>query len=339
MHVRRPCAASGRSPARLITTLMAALVLLTGAAALPAARADSPDAPVTHGDEGPPLTVDEAALDRSLDCHGDLAGSDRNTILLLHGTTANASANWSWNWEPALAAEGRPYCTVELPENGLQDIQVSAENVTHAIRTIHATSGRKVDIVGHSQGGMIGRWTTKWWPDTRDMVANMVGFGSSNNGSDMISLTCAVGCPDALRQQSSGSDFITTLNDDGATYPGIRYTTIATRFDEIVTPYDRAFLPAADNVTNITLQDQCPNELVDHFLLAVSNPVWELANQALDGNPSPSVDPGACLKLMPGVDPARLPENTGDTLLTLSGALISTPWTQTEPGPADYVRR
>jgi triacylglycerol lipase len=155
----------------------------------------------------------------------------------------------------------------------------------------------------------------------------------------MISLTCTVACPEALRQQSSGSNFITALNDGGATYPGIRYTTVATRFDEIVAPYDRAFLPAADNVTNITLQDQCPDEPVDHFLLAVSNPVWELANQALDGNPSPSVDPGACLKLMPGVDPAQLPGHTRDTLMTVFGSLTSTPWTQTEPGPADYVRR
>jgi triacylglycerol lipase len=169
METRRPRSATGTSPLRLTFALMCAFVLAVGVAALPGARAADAS--------GPALTVDEAALDRSLSCHGDLSGSDRNTVLLLHGTTADVAANWSWSWEPALTAQGRPYCTVELPMDGMQDIQVSAENVTHAIRTIHSTSGRKVDIVGHSQGGMIGRWTTKWWPDTRDMVANMVGFG------------------------------------------------------------------------------------------------------------------------------------------------------------------
>lgn len=84
----------------------------------------------------------------------------------------------------------------------MQDVRVSAENLSHATRTVYAETGRKVDLVGHSQGGMIGRWTTKWWPDTRAMVANMVGLGSSNNGSDMISLTCTVAYPEALRQQS-----------------------------------------------------------------------------------------------------------------------------------------
>lgn len=179
-----------------VTALLASLLVSAGGAvSAPAATAQE-----VPSDTGPALTIDEASLDRSLNCHGDLAGSDRNTVILLHGTTANVEANWSWIWEPALAEEGRPYCTVELPDNGMQDVRVSAENVTRAIRTVYAESGRKVDLVGHSQGGMIGRWTTKWWPDTRAMVANMVGLGSSNNGSDMISLTCTVACPEALRQ-------------------------------------------------------------------------------------------------------------------------------------------
>lgn len=292
----------------------------------------------TVQDKGPELTTDRASLDQSLRCHGDLSGSDREPVLLLHGTTSNSKANWSWTWEPALAREGRPYCTVDLPMNGMQDIQVSAENVTHAIRTVHGKSGKKVDIVGHSQGGMIGRWTTKWWPDTRDMVDSMVGFGSSNHGSDLISLVCTVACPEALRQQSSGSDFLSVLNESPETYPGIRYTTIATRFDEVVFPHDKAFLPSGPNVTNIILQDQCPNEPVEHFLLAVSNPVWELALQALDGRENPRVDADDCMKLMPGVDPTRLHENVPAGLMTTVDTLLSTEWTTSEPPVSPYAR-
>lgn len=333
MDVGRNGAFTRWIPPRSLGVLATAVTVVLGILVAPVAGAG------TARGAGPALTTDQASLDRSLRCHGDMSGSDHDPVILLHGTTSNSQANWSWTWEPALAQEGRPYCTVDLPMNGMQDIQVSAENVTHAIRTVHEKSGKKVDIVGHSQGGMIGRWTTTWWPDTRDMVGNMVGLGSSNHGSDMISLLCTVACPEALRQQSSGSDFLSILNEAPETYPGIRYTTIATHFDEIVFPHDKAFLPAGPNVTNITLQDQCPNEPVEHFLLAASNPVWELALQALDGRDEPRVEAVDCMKLMPGVDPARLHENVPAALTSTVDALISTEWTTSEPAPADYTTR
>lgn len=191
--------------------------------------------------------------------------------------------------------------------------------------------------MGHSQGGMLGQWSTAWWPDTRDMVDSMVGLGSSNNGSDMLSLLCTGPCPEALRQQSSGSQFLTLLNAQPETYPGISYTTIATRYDEVVYPHDLAFLEPGPNVTNITLQDQCPGEPVEHFLLAVSNPVWELSLQALDGSSNPQVTADDCGKLMPGVDPSQLPRNVPMALGSSVEALISNEWTFDEPAPADYT--
>jgi hypothetical protein len=43
---------------------------------------------------------------------------------------------------------------------------------------------------------------------------------------------------------------------------------IATEDDEVVTPYANAFLPEAPNVTNITVQQQCPQDSTDHLELA-----------------------------------------------------------------------
>lgn len=72
-----------------VTALLASLLVSAGGAvSAPAATAQE----VASG-TGPALTVDEASLDRSLKCHGDLAGSDRNTVIPLHGTTANVEAN------------------------------------------------------------------------------------------------------------------------------------------------------------------------------------------------------------------------------------------------------
>lgn len=77
---------------------------------------------------------------------------------------------------------------------------------------------------------------------------------------------------------------------------------------------------------------------MEHFLLAASNPVWELAVQALDGNPDPRVDPSACQKLMPGVDVAQIPAGLPSTVGTIVGALAGSPWTAAEPPVADYAR-
>jgi hypothetical protein len=40
----------------------------------------------------------------------------------------------------------------------MADIQVAAEYVVNALRTMHAQTGGKVEYVGYSQGGMVGRW-------------------------------------------------------------------------------------------------------------------------------------------------------------------------------------
>ena len=71
----------------------------------------------------------------------------------------------------------------------------------------------------------------------------------------MLSPLCA-GCV----EQEQGSAFLTNLNAT-ATVPGVQYTVIESKDDEVVTPFTNAFLPAASNVTNITVQNQCPQDM------------------------------------------------------------------------------
>src|SRR5205814_2178538 len=105
-------------------------------------------------------------LGDAVHCSGELARANRNVVLVIPGTTL-APENYAWNWVRALAAMHWPYCTVALPDRGMNDVQVAAEYVVYAIRRVSAASGRRVDIVGHSQGGMAPRWTLRFWPDTR----------------------------------------------------------------------------------------------------------------------------------------------------------------------------
>jgi hypothetical protein len=64
-------------------------------------------------------------------------------VLLVDGTGSNPEHNFSWNWEPALTNLDHPWCAVALPDNGMDDVQVAAEYVVHAIRKMYAEAGRR----------------------------------------------------------------------------------------------------------------------------------------------------------------------------------------------------
>src|ERR687885_626093 len=116
-------------------------------------------------------------------CSGS-AGSGWGVFLplLVPGTTVDPRTNFGIAWIPAFEALGYPYCYVVTPHRGMDDIQVSSEHVVYAIREVYRRSGRKVDIIGHSQGGTNPRWALRWWPDTRAMVGDYIGIAPSAHG-------------------------------------------------------------------------------------------------------------------------------------------------------------
>jgi triacylglycerol esterase/lipase EstA (alpha/beta hydrolase family) len=101
-------------------------------------------------------------------------------------------------------------------------------------------------------------------------------------------------CP-ACEQQRAGSAFITALNSGGETVPGVSYTVIQTRYDQVVTPYTSAFL-SGPAVTNIVLQNQCVLDLGDHLSMPYDHIVAAAVLTALD--PSHPVHP-VCTPILP----------------------------------------
>src|SRR5437764_651435 len=102
-------------------------------------------------------------------------------------------------------ALGRPYCTIELPNKAMTDIQVAGEYVVYALRTMSRFEGhskaRKVQIIGYSQGGMVPRWALRFWPDTRKLVDDDVGLDASNHGTITAeSSWLKAGCAAAISQ-------------------------------------------------------------------------------------------------------------------------------------------
>jgi hypothetical protein len=198
------------------------------------------------------------------------------------------------------------------------------------------------------QGGTVGRWALKWWPDTRAIVEDVIGLSPSNHGTLSARAVCLASCPPSFWQQLDGSRFITALNDGGETFAGIDYTVAYTRYDEIVTPNVDARTASSPlrtgggRVSNVQVQEICPADVSDHLAVGSYDPVaWALALDALDHDgPADAgrIGRGVCGRLfMPGVDAAAFAANYARYAATIGRAVLLGEQVRTEPPLRCYV--
>jgi triacylglycerol esterase/lipase EstA (alpha/beta hydrolase family) len=234
-------------------------------------------------------------------------------VVLVHGTLGDMTDSWQ-ALSPLLTNAG--YCVFALnyggpagdPIQATGDIPTSAAELASFVsRVLAATGAPQVDIVGHSQGGMMPRWYLKFLGGA-PLVHTLVGLAPSNHGTTVDGLTALTasspGFGSALNafcvactQQLAGSSFLATLNAGGDTVPGPTYTVIETRYDEVVTPYTSAFLTGAA-VTNVVVQQQCPTDFADHLAIIYDRVALADVLHALD--PSDTA-PIPCALVLPGV--------------------------------------
>jgi triacylglycerol esterase/lipase EstA (alpha/beta hydrolase family) len=186
---------------------------------------------------------------------------------------------------PQLAQLG--YCvhtfTYGADETG--DIPASAQELARFVaQLLTRTGARRVSIVGHSEGGMMPRYYVKFLGGEAT-VDKLVALAPSNHGTlNPATFGGAVtGCV-ACTQQQAGSAFLTHLNAGAETPPPVDYTVIETMYDEVVVPYASAFLsgPAA-RVTNVTLQQRCPTDIVGHLGITTDPVALQWVENALGG--------------------------------------------------------
>lgn len=226
-------------------------------------------------------------------------------VILVHGTFGDMSDSWQ-ALSPLLKNNG--YCVFALNYGSYNGsgafgvyatgrIEDSARQLGDFIgRVLGATHATQVDIVGHSQGGMMPRWYMKF-DDGAAQVHTLVGLAPSNHGTTADGLFTLAGyfpgasaafvnCP-ACAEQVAGSSFMNKLNSGGDTLPGVSYTVIESAYDEVVTPYTSAFLAGANN---ITLQAQCPLDDGEHLSMPYDHIADADVLTALDPNhPAPVV--------------------------------------------------
>ncbi len=228
-------------------------------------------------------------------------------VVLVHGLGATMGENWA-TLAPLLANEG--YCVFALTYGtapgeqavgGLAPMeQSSAELATFVNRVLAATGAAKVDLVGHSEGTVMPQWYLKFRGGAakvdKYVAITPIYGGTTLNGIGALAQTLT----DAFPQYSSyftggfaqfcgscleflrGSDFNRRLYADGVyAVPGITYTTIMTKYDELVTPYTSGYLHSP-NATNIVVQNQCGLDFAEHVAVAFDPVVAQDVLNALD---------------------------------------------------------
>ncbi|MEV7149385.1 alpha/beta fold hydrolase [Streptomyces sp. NPDC093084] len=270
-------------PWKRVLRPLTALLFAVAVATVPAATAHASSAPSTGWND--------------YSCRPSAAHP--RPVILVHGTLGNSVDNWL-SLAPYL--EDRGYCVFSLDYGqlsgvpvfyGLGPIDKSAEQLSAYVdKVLSATGAAKADLVGHSQGGMMPRYYLKFLGGAAKVNA-LVGLAPDNHGATISGLTNLLpyfpGASDLIKattpglaDQIPGSAFLTKLNAGGDTVPGVHYTVISTKYDEVATPWQSQFLTGSD-VHNVLLQDLCSLDLSEHVAIGLFDRIafHEVAN-ALD---------------------------------------------------------
>ncbi len=242
-------------------------------------------------------------------------------MVLVHGLGATMGENWA-TMAPLLADNG--YCVFALTYGlnpgeqlvgGVQAMEESSQQLAAFVNQVLAATGAaKVDLVGHSEGTVMPQYYLKFLGGAAKVdkyVAitplyrgtTLDGVGTLLSTLEQLFPAAAVPLQQAVAGECgscqeflAGSPFLQHLYADGVyAVPGVTYTTIMTRYDELVSPYTSGMLDAP-NATNIVVQDQCPLDFSDHVSMAFDPVVGQDMLNALD-----PADPGAvpCTLVLP----------------------------------------
>lgn len=222
-------------------------------------------------------------------------------VILEHATFVNFGSNFV-KLAPRLLNEG--YCVYAQNYGmtltsfgrvgGLGAVRSSVASFGAFVDRVRASTGSaKVDVVGHSQGGLIAYAYVKSGGASK--IDDYVAWGGSQNGTTLngiATLGSSLGLlgfaegfagflqAPGVTDQARGSAFMNAFLADPTVPAGPDYLTIQTRYDAVVTPYQTQSIPGAENVV---LQDLCATNPVGHVGLFLDEPTLQLTVNALNG--------------------------------------------------------
>jgi hypothetical protein len=233
---------------------------------------------------GPRLTVPEADLEAAFHCPIDPTDAASTPLMFVTGTGATGDQGYLIG-QTAFEAFGHPVCYMNYPDFTTADIQVSVEYLVYGLRREFAMAGRKVAVLGISQGGLLPRFALTYWPDLRRKVSDVLAAAGTQHGTTVFrGCTSTTPCTPANWQQARHSNLLDSLNSQPDETPGdVSYTTVRSLTDQTVQPQGGKHPTSAlDGARNILIQDVCPGRATTHIGTAVDSVSFAAFVDAID---------------------------------------------------------
>ncbi|KAI0904489.1 Alpha/Beta hydrolase protein [Ustulina deusta] len=231
--------------------------------------------------------------------------SSRNPVVILHGLSANRDVDLNLlQYE----LNDRGYCTFSITYGahaipswigGLEDMTKSSKQIADFVREVQQKTGAsKVDMVGHSEGGVQSIYVPLTQDGISDIVEHIVALGPAIHGATYFGFTDLwyiggdvtrtlvgklidlVGCPACEQLAPDGLVTDQFAAAENIVQDGNKVTVIMSKSDTLV-PEDVSTIDEP-GVRNVLVQTTCPDDQVGHAGLAWDKSVWRLIINALE---------------------------------------------------------
>ena len=240
--------------------------------------------------------------------------SERNPVVVLHGLSANKYVDLN-SLQYHLNDLG--FCTFTLTYGahrlfplvgGIKSMSESAVEIADFIKEVSSKTGAgKVDLVGHSEGGVMALYVPLTQAGIAEKIEHTVSLGPAVHGAKFYGLTDlawlggdltasmvdlalkAFGAPAISDMATGGSVYKTFLDATGKiVQKGVKASIIMSRSDTLVAP--DVSVVDEPGVRNLYVQDYCPDDAVGHAGLAWDKNVWfTVLNELLEDYDNKSV--------------------------------------------------
>jgi pimeloyl-ACP methyl ester carboxylesterase len=217
-------------------------------------------------------------------------------VVLVDGTFANQEDDYG-ALAPTLANAGYCVYTFAMGAPPGQFVQTigpvvqSAQSLAGFVGRVRASTGAsRVDLIGHSQGGLVAEYYAKLLGGARH-VRDLIGLSPTTHGTTLSGLTAFASVFPGADQflgsvcqacvdQEAGSSVVSAVDHGAIAQSGVNYTIIESRNEYVVTPVGSSFIRER-GVKNEYVQSSCPFDSVDHADLSYDRVVFRLVFNAL----------------------------------------------------------
>lgn len=216
----------------------------------------------------------------------------KNHVVLVHGTFSSTLYSYG-ALAPRLAKAG--YCVhardfgAKNPNDwfkATQGVDASAREIAAFVDEVQARTGAEsVDLIGHSQGGLIGFYYLKKL-NGASKVRNFVALAPSVRGTTLAKTPKReqVQYCEACADQHPKSELIADLHASTVIMQGVQYKIVVTENDKVVLPIESQFI-REPGVRNVLIQDYLPGKRVSHSGMLYDDDCLKLIIATLEGEP------------------------------------------------------